>query len=83
MTKVGDMSGDEIGLVIAMARFAECAVKMRQVLHVAICAGKSFAGGRHPVSRERKAQDVVWKVLKIHARERGLWAFVLGVTTAA
>jgi len=83
VAQVRDMSGDEIGLVIAMAGLTECPVKMRQVFDMAIRAGKRLARGRHPVSRERKAQYVVWKVLKIHACERGLWTFMLGVTTAA
>ena len=39
--------------------------------------------GRRPVSRQRKAEHLVRKSLEIHARERGLRAFVFGVTDAA
>lgn len=83
VAKMGDVSGDEISLVIAVARLAQRPVKMCQVLHVAISAGKRLAGGHGPVGRQRKAQHIVRKILEIHARERSLRAFMLGVATAA
>ena len=79
----GDMTGDEIGLVTAMAHLAQCPIKMGQILDVTIGAGKRLTGGCHLVLRQRKAEHLVRKGLEIHAREGRLGALVFGMASTA
>ena len=68
---------------MAMARLAQGAIKMCQVLDVTVSAGERLVCGSGLVTCERKAEHVVRKILEIHAGERGLRTFVLSVAGAA
>lgn len=83
VAQAGDVGGDEIGLVSAMACLAQRPIKMGQILDVTIGAGKRLAGGCHLVRRQRKAEHLVRKGLEIHARECRLRALVFGMASTA
>jgi len=68
---------------LTVAGVARVGGEGRQVILVAIGAGKRFSLGCSLVSFQGKSQQLVWEIPTLHDSQRGFCASVLGVAIAA